>query len=75
VATSRCSYVTVQGPCIDRAGSVQGLTVRGVCIKCPLCRDRAGTVHGVFIVQGPCRDRAGTVHEVFFCCCMDRAEV
>ena len=44
----------MQGPCIDRAmcidraGSVQGLTVQGVCIKCSLCRNRAGTVHGVF---------------------------
>ena len=54
----------MQGPCIDRAGRVQG-----VCIKCSLCRDRAGTVQGVCMdragrVQGVCRDRAGSVHGV-----------
>ena len=53
---------TVHRPCIDRAGSVQGLTVQGVCIKCSLCRDRAGTVHGVFFCC--CMDRAGTVHRM-----------
>ena len=62
MASSLCSYVTVQGPCIDRVGSVHCAGT-----------DRAGSVHQVFIVQGPCRDRAGTVHGVFFCCCMDRA--
>ena len=53
---------TVHRPCIDRVGSVQGLTVQGVCIKCSLCRDRAGTVHGVFFCC--CMDRAGTVHRL-----------
>ena len=53
---------TVHRPCIDRAGSVQGLTVQEVCIKCSLCRDRAGTVHGVFFCC--CTDRAGTVHRL-----------
>ena len=51
---------TVHRPCIDRAGSVQGLTVQGVCIKCSLCRDRAWSVLLLLYgpLQGPWRDRA-----------------
>ena len=52
---------TVHRLCRDYAGTVQGLTVQGVCIKCSLCRDRAGTVHEcsfvvAWTVQGPCID-------------------
>ena len=62
MATSRLVAGVHMLLCRDRAGSVQGLTVQGPCIKCSLYRDRAGIVHGVFFCC--CMDRAGTVHRL-----------
>ena len=62
MATSWCSYVTVQGPCIDRAGTDRAGSVHQVFIVQGPRRDRAWSV--LLLLYGPCRDRAGTVHRL-----------